>query len=80
MFEYFKQEWIPVGCVPSAAAAVCPRGGGLPGWCVCPVGVYTRDVSAQGGGECLPRGVVSAGELYTTLPCEQNDLQRGVKT
>ena len=37
-------------------------------------------VSAQGGGECLPRGVVSAGEVYTTLPCEQNDLQRGVKT
>ena len=67
MFEYFKQEWIPVGCVPSAAAAVCPRGG-------------TGGVSAQGDWECLPRGVVSAGEVYTTLPCEQNDLQRGVKT
>ena len=44
----FKQECIPVGCVPSAAVAICWGGGCLPG-----------GVSAQRG--CLPRGGVCPG-------------------
>ena len=39
-----RQECIPVGCVPSAAVAVCWEGG------ICPRGV------CPGGGVCLPRG------------------------
>ena len=43
----WKQECIPVGCVPSAAVAVCPR------WCLAGGGL-----SAQvHAGICLPRGV-----------------------
>ena len=46
-----KQECIPVGCILSAAVAVCWGGG-----------VSARGVSAQGavsaqGGQCLPGGV-----------------------
>ena len=40
--KYFKQECIPVGCVPSAVVAVC-WGGGLPGGGCLP----------GGGGVCL---------------------------
>ena len=48
-----KQECIPVGCVPSAAVAVCRRclRGEVSAGGVCPEGV-----SAQRG--CLPRGGV----------------------
>ena len=45
---FFKQDCIPVGCVPSAAVAVSC--GGLPGRCL------PRGVSAQEG--CLPWGGV----------------------
>ena len=35
VLKYVKQECIPVGCVPSAAVAVCWGGGFYPGG-VCP--------------------------------------------
>ena len=47
-----KQECNPVGCIPSAAAAVL--------WGVCLEGVCTGELSAMGVfayGRCLPRGV-----------------------
>ena len=56
-----KQKSILVGCVSSAAVAICPGGVCLGGGGVCPVGVYLRGMSAQGvsawGVGCLPRGV-----------------------
>ena len=58
------QECIPVGCVPSAAVAVCP-GGGLP-W---GEGGLCPEVSARGEEGCLPRGDV----WQTSPPCGQND-------
>ena len=69
-----KQKCIPVGCVPSAAVAIC-WGGVCPGGCL-----------AKGG--CLPRGVCRrlGGLVYPSMhngrpppPCEQNDRQTGVK-
>ena len=85
-----KQECIPVGCVPSAAVAVC--------WGVSARGVSTHGgVSAQGG--CLPRGRVypcmhwgrhnppprqnSWHMLVKVLPCSNfvaNGNQRHYKT
>ena len=53
-----KQECISVGCVPSAAVAVCPGGGVSPGG-VSAQGGLPGGVSAQG--ECLPRGVSAQG-------------------
>ena len=55
-----QQECIPVGCVPSAAAAVS-RGWGVPG----PEGCTW----SQGGGDVPGPG----GPLPGTPPCEQND-------
>ena len=58
----YKQEYIPLGCVPSAAVAVCP--GGLLGR-----GALPRGVSAQG---CLPGGVSAQGVSVSSvkiLPC-----------
>ena len=49
--KYFKQECIPVGCVPSAVVAVCwggLPGGGVSAWWrggVCLGGAYLRGVS-----------------------------------
>ena len=71
-----KQECIPVGCVPSAAVAVC-WGGVCLGGGVCP------GVSAQGGvcpGGCLHRGVSAQGVCIPACtgpdtPCGQNDRQ-----
>ena len=59
-----KQECIPVGCVPSAALAVSPGGGGSV--CVCSRGgVSSQGVSALGGvcsgGYLLLKGVCSGG-------------------
>ena len=59
----YKQECIPVGCVPSAVVAI--GGGYLPGGCqprggVCLGGCLPRGVSTWGGvypGLCLPRVV-----------------------
>ena len=67
-----KQECIPVGCVPSAAVAIC-LGGGLPrGVC------GGRGVSAPG--RCLPMGVcVSQHALRQTPPCRQNSWDMLVK-
>ena len=53
---YPKQECIPVGCVPSAAVAVCGERGVM--GCVCPGGVCLVGVSAGG---CLPWGVCPGG-------------------
>ena len=70
----YKQECIPVGCVSSAAVAVCiesawgvsAQGGVYPGVCVCPGGY----VSAQGvcvcSRGCLPKGEVSVVILSAT--------------
>ena len=50
---FFKQECIPVGCVPPAAVAVSRRRGCLlRGLGVCSRGVCSRGVSAPGGGVC----------------------------
>ena len=48
----FKQECIPVGCVPSAAVAVLREGGVCPGGVVYPGGVIRG---------CLPRWVCQGG-------------------
>ena len=53
--KYYEQECIPVGCVPSAAVAVC--------W----MGVVCPGVSARG---CLPGGVciLACTEVDTPSP------------
>ena len=48
----FKQECIPVGCIVSAAVAICMRG-------VCPGVVSPGGVAAQRG--VCPGGVFSGG-------------------
>ena len=60
----FKQECIPVGCVPSAALAVC-----------CGGGVSVQGVSALGGclprgdgGVCLPGGICPGVSAWGCLP------------
>ena len=63
-----NKECIPVGCVPSAAVAVCC------GWGVCPGGCLPRGVSAQGsvsaqGCVCLLRGWVSAHRVVCPVVC-----------
>ena len=76
---YVQQECIPVGCVPSAAVAVC-WGRGVSAWGggVCLVGCLPRGVSAwrgvSGGGVC-PEGV-SGRHPY----CGQNSWHTLVKT
>ena len=61
-----KQEYIPVGCVPAAAVAVCLVG-------FCPGGCLPRrGVSALGD--------VCPGGVCQTSSCERNDWQTGVKT
>ena len=56
-----RQECIPVGCVPSAAAAIC-RGGG----CVCfPGGLCFQGV--------LPRGDVCASRGCGIPACTEAD-------
>ena len=75
----FKQECIPVGCVPSTAVAislggwgVCP-GGYLPRGCAYPGVCFPRRVSGQGG--CLPGGSArhppwtESQTGVRTLPC-----------
>ena len=52
----YKQECIPVGCVPSAAVAIS-GGGCLPGGCLPRAGVSSRGGGICLGGVCL---VVSA--------------------
>ena len=73
-----KQECIPVGCVLSAAVAVClgvclPRGvsawGCLPSGCL-PRGVSAKGVSVWG---MSAQGDVSQHALGQQLPCGQND-------
>ena len=58
--SFVKQEYIPVGCLPSAAVAVC-RVGCLPeGGSVCPRGVclvWPGGVCLVCPGGCLPGGV-----------------------
>ena len=85
--SFYKQECIPVGCVPAAHwpyARVC-----FPGGSVCSRGgVCSRGVCSQGG--CLLQGgllsggggVCSRGDVVsqyalrqTPPPCEQNDKQ-----
>ena len=63
----YQQECIPVGCVPSAAVAVCGGGGEgvCPGGCVCP------GEGCVCPGVCLPRGCLPRAGV--TPPCEQND-------
>ena len=60
--QNYRKECIPVGCVPSAAEAVC--------WGCLLLGVCcTGGVSAPGGvwyGGCAPRGVVSQHTLRQT--------------
>ena len=83
-FKAKKQECIPVGCVPSAAVAVCwgclrrgclPRGflprGVCPRRGVC-LGVWG---SAQGGGGLQKGGVYPSMHWSRHPPCEQNDRQ-----
>ena len=57
----WKQESIPVGCVPSAVIAVCPSGG-----------VFSSHGVLSVCG-CLPGEVLPD----TPSPCEQNDWQTG---
>ena len=58
MFALWKLECIPVGCVPSAAVAVSPRGSApWGGGGVCSLG---WGVSAPGGQDVCSRGGVSA--------------------
>ena len=66
--DFYKQECIPVGCVPSSAVAVCWGRGSAPG------GVCSRGV-------CVPGGVCSRWGWYPSMhwgrpPCGQT----GVKT
>ena len=90
--ESFQQEYIPVGCVPSAAVAVSAPGGCLllrvvsgPGWggvlllggCLLPGGVCSRGASARG------RGVVSQHAPRQILPvnrmtdrCKKHNLRK----
>ena len=59
----YKQECIPVGCIPSVAVAVG--------------GVSARGLPAGGVclGGCLPRRVSAPvhAEMHIPSPCEQND-------
>ena len=75
-----KQERIPVGCVPPASVLI-PGGGGVvsawgclpPGGGVCLEGCLPGEVSAWGGGGCLP---VTCDACWETNPFfEQNDTQ-----
>ena len=45
--KYYEQECIPVGCVPSAAVAVCRRG-------LSAQGVFARGGVSALGGVCIP--------------------------
>ena len=62
------QEYIPVGCVPSAAVAVCwgvsAQGGCLPQGCL--------------PGECLPRGVSAQGVSAQGVSAQGASAQEGV--
>ena len=71
--KILKQECIPVGCVPSAAVAVCWGGGVSAQWgvCleggVCPGGCLPRGVSVRG---CMPRaGGVSTWGVSAQVGC-----------
>ena len=89
--RHLKQECIPVGCVPSAAVAISWEGVYVWGCLPWRVSAWGEGVSVWG---CLPRGVSAQGEVSAqegvclggclsrgcTPPCEQNDLQTGVKT
>ena len=91
--NYKKQECIPVGCVPSAAVAICwgvclPMGGSLPGG-VCPRGVCPeRGVSVQGdvrpGGVCpwgvCPGGCLPKGVSFQRGECLRTEWHMPVKT
>ena len=85
-----KQECIPVGCVPSATAAVCwgvPAPGGACSWGVpAPGGCLLQGVPARGclllGGACcwgcLLLGVVSQHALRQTPPPRQTDRCKNI--
>ena len=65
--QFYRQECIPVGCVPSAAVAVCWGGQCLPTRGVWPGGCLPRrGLSAQGG--VCPGGVSARGNVWQTLP------------
>ena len=82
--QIYKQECIPVGCVPSAAVTMSiPACTGQGGVCVFQHalglgGVYP---SMHWAGGCLPMGVSAQGVCIPactgadTPPCEQNDRQ-----
>ena len=86
----FKQERIPVGCVPPACCPYLPACT-APGWCTC-LGVYLVGVCTYWWGVpvwgCVPAwgctypgGVPARGCTYPggtcpgTPPCEQTDRQ-----
>ena len=58
--DQYKQESIPVGCVPSATVAV----GGMYAW--------ARGVSARGG--CLSGGCLPGGGVCQTHPSPVNRM------
>ena len=72
-----KQECIPVGCVPPAAAAVCwgvsaQEGGVCLGVGACPGGVFGQEVSTFCLGVYTPPG---RHPLGTHPPCGQTDTR-----
>ena len=78
LYNYkFQQECIPVGCVPSAAVAVCWRG------CLVRGGAWSRGFAPRGYlvlGGCLSQGDLLLGEVVSQhalrqTPCEQNHRQ-----
>ena len=58
---YSKQECIPVGCVPPAAVAVSPGGGGVCFW--------SRGVSASGRGEGVSASDLGRGVCLWSRGC-----------
>ena len=70
-YIFQKQEYIPVGCVPSAAVAVFPGGVCSGGGGVWPAGCLLR------GGIC-PEGCVSQHALGQTPPMDK--MTDSVKT
>ena len=80
-----KQESIQVGCIPSAAAAVCwgasgpggscSRGVSVPGSGACSWRAGVAQHARGGGGSCSGVRGVSQHALRQTPLCEQNERQ-----
>ena len=69
--QYRIQECIPVGCVPSAAVAVCwLREGGVSAG-----GMSARGMFARGGGACLP----DTPSVYRMTDANENYVADGNK-